>query len=134
MFGFFVCCDELGPSAERFSPEAWDRGVGTLNGMAEMSGNRHAEVRICSSHLARRYPRTNESKHVRARMFHTSRHIAWTDTTHARAHPRFKLVRIHEVETTATPAPQFSPRVDEGNAIEQEDRSCARLSSQESSS
>ena len=33
-FGFFAGCEELAPSAERFSEEAWERGVGTLNGMA----------------------------------------------------------------------------------------------------
>ena len=45
-----------------------------MNGMAEMSANRHAVIRICSSHLARRYPRTNESTHVRTRMFHVTPH------------------------------------------------------------
>ena len=32
-FGFFAGCEVLVPSAERFS-DAWERGVGTLNGMA----------------------------------------------------------------------------------------------------
>ena len=34
-FAFFACCDEFAPSAERFLPEASERGVGTLNGIAE---------------------------------------------------------------------------------------------------
>ena len=34
---FFACCDELAPSAARFSAEAWfTRGVGILKGMAEV--------------------------------------------------------------------------------------------------
>ena len=33
-FAFFAC-DTAAPSAERFSPEAWERGVGTTNGIAE---------------------------------------------------------------------------------------------------
>ena len=32
-FALFACWEEFAASAERFSPEAWERGVGTLNGI-----------------------------------------------------------------------------------------------------